>query len=248
MADQSSPDTTATKKENDYSGQDGLGHQRAGGIRGAFDSRAVASATLDVMNFILSGEGYRIRVLLVQDIVRTCSAVLKQYYLDTLELDKAPFYPGEDPGESLKVDPPAQQEETQNAARSSKWKDLARGLYGESVFLNPLSWSRARLLRLWSSRQGMWSSNRKDTETSFGAGDRSELSGSQSAHSHPPRALNLGPLNVEKTYRFRAEDHQTTPKVNLRLEITFFFPSKCKNIVLTVVHASGNYSASCIKF
>ncbi|KAG0609226.1 hypothetical protein M758_8G168000 [Ceratodon purpureus] len=207
VADQSAPEASATKKEKDYGGQDGLGHQRAGGIRGAFDSRAVASATLDVMNFILSGEGHRIRVLLVKDIVRTCSAVLKHYYLDTMELEKAPLYPGE----SLKSDPPVQQEEIQNAASSSKWKDFARNLYRESVFVNPLSWSKARLLRLWSSRQGMWSSNRKDTESLTNVGDLSELGGGQRAHSQSPRALNLGPLNVEKNYRFRADDHQTTP-------------------------------------
>jgi hypothetical protein len=215
VADQSAPASTGTQKEKDYGGQDGLGHQRAGGIRGAFDSRAVASATLDVMNFILSGEGHRIRVLLVKDIVRTCSAVLKDYYLDAMKLEKAPLHPGEYPGESLKPDPQA---ETQNAGSSSKWTDLAWDLYGESVFVNPLSWSKARLSQLWSSTQGMWST---DTEPSTGADDQSEVGGGQRAHSQSPRALNLGPLNVEKTYRFRTEDQQTTPKVDLHLETTF---------------------------
>ena len=237
VADQSTPETTATKKE-DYGGQDGLGHQRAGGIRGAFDSRAVASATLDVMNFILSGKGHRIRTLLVKDIVRTCTAVLKHYYLDIMELEKAPLHPGENSRESLKSDPPLPQAETQYGGSSPKWKDFSRGLFGKNLFVNPLSWSKARLLRLWSSRQGLWSSNGEDTEPSTSAGDPSDLTNSK-AHSQSPRALNLGPLNVEKTYRFRTEDYQTTPKV--KSHPNFFFLSKCSNTVLTV-NASMNYS------
>lgn len=207
VADQSEPATTGGKKEKEQSETDGLGHQRAGGIRGAFDSRAVASATLDVMEFILSGEGHRVRVLLVKDIVRTCSTVLRHYYLDMMKLEKDVPVP-EHVGESLKPEPP------QSAGSSFTWKDIASSVYGNSVFANPLSWSKARLLRLLGGRQGMWSSNRKDTETSSFSGEQSEKGG-QRAHSHFPRALNLGPLHAENPYRFRAENQQATPKVHV---------------------------------
>lgn len=200
-----------------------MGHQRAGGIRGAFDSRAVASATLDVMDYILSGEGLRVRVLLVKDIVGTCSTVLKHYYLDIMKLEKDPLV-SEYAGGSLKSEPPGKSEGRQNARSSSKWKDLARGLYGDTVFANPLSWSKARLLRLWGARQGMWSSSRKDTETRT-SGERAEVSG-QRAHSYFPRALNLGPLHEEKAYRYRATNHQETPEVN-----SSDFPAKCSRSV-----------------
>lgn len=208
VADQSEPDSMAGKKGEEQTGSDGFGYQRAGGIRGAFDSRAVASATLDVMDFILSGEGHRVRVLLVKDIVRTCSTVLRHYYLDVMKLEKDPIV-SEYVEESLKSEPPGNPE---NAGSSSKWKDIASSLYGDSVFANPLSWSKARLLRLWGG-----SSNREDTETSTSSGDRSEQKAGERVHSHFPRTLNLGPLHAEKPYRFRAENQQSTPKVDERL-------------------------------
>jgi len=219
VAEQSEPATTGDKEEKEQTGSDGLGHQRAGGIRGAFDSRAVASATLDVMDFILSGEGHRVRVLLVKDIVRTCSTVLRHYYLDIMKLEKDPTF-SEYTGESLESEPPVKPE---NAANSSKWLDIASSLYGDSVFANPLSWSKARLLRLWSGSEGMWSSDRKDNETASSSGERSEQKAGQSAHSHVPRALNLGPLHAEKTYRFRAENQKGTPKVDGYVSEDFLF-------------------------
>lgn len=219
VADQSAPATTAGQKEKEHTGTDGLGHQRAGGIRGAFDSRAVASATLDVMDFILSGEGSRVRVLLVKDIVRTCSTVLRHYYLDIMKLENNPIF-SEYVGESLKSEPAGNPEVRQNAENASKWKDIASSLYGDSVFANPLSWSKARFLRIWGGRQGTWSSSRKDTEASTSSGERPENAG-QRAHSHYPRALNLGPLHAEKTYRFRAENQQATPKVEMKTCLLF---------------------------
>ncbi|KAG0601174.1 hypothetical protein M758_11G089900 [Ceratodon purpureus] len=210
VGDQSMAGATATKKEKEHTGQDGLGHKRSGGIRGAFDTRAVASATLDVMDYILSGEGARVRVLLVKDIVRTCSTVLKHYYLDKMKLEKDVLFQ-EYAGESLKSEPSGKPDRGQNGGISAKWKELARDLYGDTVFANPLSWSKVRLLRLWGARKGMWSSNRKDTGSST-SGEGNERSG-QRSHSYFPRALNLGPLHEAKTHRFRAENHQDTPKM-----------------------------------
>lgn len=208
VADQSAPVTTVTKKEKGQVGQDGFGHQRAGGIRGAFDSRAVASATLDVMNFILSGEGSRVRVLLVKDIVRTFSANLKHYYLDSMKLEKDPVYT-EYAGESLKSEPAGEPEVGQQTAGNYfKWKDWV--IYGPSTFANPLLWSKTRLLRLWGSRQGMWSSSRKDTVSSA---KQDELGGDQ-MDSHSPKAPNVG-LPVEgNNHRLRAEKQKVTPKLD----------------------------------
>ena len=193
IADQSRPVKGETKKEGDWGGQDVLGHKRAGGIRGAFDSRAVASATLDVMSFILSGEGSRVRVLLVKDIVRTFNALMKHYYLDSLELANKPLYAEYVMGERLKADSAttAKRQSEQygpNNMESSpkKWNVFAWSSYGDNVFTNPLSWSKARLARLWGARQGLWSSNKKNTEhkqVSYSKGP--ELAGHR-AHSQSP--------------------------------------------------------------
>lgn len=210
VADQSGPTTPKTEKGE--TGTEGLDHQRSGGIRGAFDSRAVASATLDVMEFILSGEGQRVRVLLVKDIVRTCSTVLGTYYLDAMKLEKEAFYSESYGGDSSKAESSKQQKAP---GGMPSWKDIASSVYGDSVFANPISWSKARLLRLWAGRQGMWSSNRKDTETASSGGDSRSEKGGQRGHSqYGPRTLNLGPLNAEKTYRFRSEKGEATVKVN----------------------------------
>lgn len=58
---------------------------------------------LDVMNFILFGEGLRVRVLLVKDIVRIFFVNLKYYYLDFMKLEKDFVYI-EYVGESLKLE------------------------------------------------------------------------------------------------------------------------------------------------
>ncbi|CAM6042332.1 unnamed protein product [Sphagnum compactum] len=86
VADQSAPASGSLSKV------DGSCHQRSRGIRGTFDTRAVASATMDVISFILSGEGLRVRILLVKDIVRTFDALLKYHYADAFKLKKEDVY------------------------------------------------------------------------------------------------------------------------------------------------------------
>jgi len=75
----------------------------------------------------------------------------------------------------------------------------------------------------------MWSSNSEDTETSTSSGERFEQKAGQRAHSLP-RTLNLGPLHAEKTYRFRAENQQATPKLEN-------FPGRIQTGVLAFVKA-----------
>ncbi|KAH7436541.1 hypothetical protein KP509_05G025200 [Ceratopteris richardii] len=54
---------------------------------GMFDTRTVVSATSDLLDFILSDEGYRVRVLLVQDIVLSLNAFLDKALLASMKHD-----------------------------------------------------------------------------------------------------------------------------------------------------------------
>ncbi|MCO5599660.1 hypothetical protein L7F22_053765 [Adiantum nelumboides] len=60
-----------------WSEQDGL-NENTTRSWGMFDTRTVVSATSDLLEYILSEEGYRVRVLLVQDIVNSFSAFLDE--------------------------------------------------------------------------------------------------------------------------------------------------------------------------
>ena len=195
VADQSKQEGGSTPEEGAWDGQDGLGHQRAGGIRGAFDTRAVASATLDVVSFILSGEGLRVRILLVKDIVRTFDALLKHYYLDAMELEKEPLY-AEFVEKKVRAEAPSGfgqlDQDPKVESRSMRWKAFTWDAFGNNVFTNPLSWSRARLSRLWGARQGLWSSNKKDTEHKTTSSSEGPTLAGQRAHSYIPGTPGFG--------------------------------------------------------
>ncbi|CAM6021542.1 unnamed protein product [Sphagnum balticum] len=92
VAEQSAPASGSMSKDGAWDKDNRSGHQRSGGIRGAFDTHAVASATMDVISFILSGKGLRVRILLVKDIVMTFDALLEYHYADVLEIKKDAVY------------------------------------------------------------------------------------------------------------------------------------------------------------
>ncbi|MCO5552338.1 hypothetical protein L7F22_005849 [Adiantum nelumboides] len=79
IAEQSS--TSGLSKDLDkvklWSEQDGL-NKNTTRSWGMFDTRTVVSATSDLLEYILSEEGYRVRVLLVQDMVNSFSAFLDE--------------------------------------------------------------------------------------------------------------------------------------------------------------------------
>ncbi|KAI5061702.1 hypothetical protein GOP47_0024207 [Adiantum capillus-veneris] len=79
IAEQSS--TSGSSKDLDreklWSEQDGLNKNRTGS-RDVFDTRTVVSATSDLLEYIMSEEGYRVRVLLIQDIVKAFDAFLDE--------------------------------------------------------------------------------------------------------------------------------------------------------------------------
>lgn len=72
IAEQSSTEFTSgeAKRGGTWTAHDGLG-TTAGTWGSSFDTRTVVSATADLLQFVLSEQGYRVRVLLVQDIVKT---------------------------------------------------------------------------------------------------------------------------------------------------------------------------------
>lgn len=248
IADQSRPVEDETKKEGEWGGQDVLGHKRAGGIRGAFDSRAVASATLDVMSFILSGEGSRVRILLVKDIVRTFNALMKHYYLDSLELANNPLYAEFVMEERLEADlattaktQSKQYEPNSTESSLKKWKVFAWGSYGENVFTNPLSWSKAHLARLWGARQGLWSSNKKNTEhkqVSYSKGP--ELAGHR-AHSQSPGTAQDKHSQYEETSNSKAN-----PRTSNSAQVRMRFIS-CSDSIFYLVYYIESISSTTFK-
>jgi len=163
VAEQSAPGSGSMSKDGAWDKDDRSGHQRSGGIRGAFDTHAVASATMDVISFILSGKGLRVRILLVKDIVMTFDALLQYHYADVLEIKKDAVY-AEWSGKTVKADVRTHTNQPEEVHHSfSKWRACSWGSYGDKVFTNPLTWSSAWLVRLLGSRLGLWSSNEKDT-------------------------------------------------------------------------------------
>ncbi|CAM6120342.1 unnamed protein product [Calypogeia fissa] len=89
IAEQQSTSTSEDEiNARGWGARDGLGQRAASGIRGAFNTRAVASAAMDVIYYILSEKGVRIRTLLVQDITKTFDHFLQQYIAQMLDVDE----------------------------------------------------------------------------------------------------------------------------------------------------------------
>ena len=85
IAEQSTSTNTEVKA---WRGHDGLGRKAAAGIRGAFNTRSMASATMDVFIYILSEKGVRVRTLLVQDLTQVFDRFLLQSIAQMLDVNK----------------------------------------------------------------------------------------------------------------------------------------------------------------
>jgi len=212
VADQSAPASGSLSKDEAWNKDDGSCHQRSRGIRGTFDTRAVASATMDVISFILSGEGLRVRILLVKDIVGTFDALLKYHYADAFKLKKEDVY-AKWSGKTVKADVRTHTKQAEQVRHSfSKWGALFWGLYGDNMFANPLSQSRAWVVKLWGSEPGPWSSNKKDTECRpIFSTEGPELASYRSHSQAPETPQPVGPHRNNETNWRHADDSSSEP-------------------------------------
>jgi hypothetical protein len=212
VADQSAPASGSLSKDEAWNKDDGSCHQRSRGIWGTFDTRAVASATMDVISFILSGEGLRVRILLVKDIVGTFDALLKYHYADAFKLKKEDVY-AKWSGKTVKADVRTHTKQAEQVHHSfSKWGALFWGLYGDNMFANPLSQSRAWVVKLWGSEPGPWSSNKKDTECRpIFSTEGPELASYRSHSQAPETPLPVGPHRNNETKWRHADDSSSEP-------------------------------------
>ncbi|OAE27082.1 hypothetical protein AXG93_4278s1010 [Marchantia polymorpha subsp. ruderalis] len=155
IAEQSTSISDDPSKAKRYSVRDGLGRRAAAGIKGAFNTRAVASATMDVLEFILSGKGTRVRTLLVQDITQTSDLLLQQYiaqYLDFDELYHNFRDKSRDSSTSSKVD---EEDDTQYSKPQGNplWQLYPWGFSREGTS-SSFPWSRYTTANVWGKKPG----------------------------------------------------------------------------------------------
>lgn len=123
IAEQSS----GTEKDESSKAQDSVESSEVRELVLSFDMRAVATSTVDLLEFIFSGKGERVRVFLIQDIVSAADSffqqeIINQFNLERIEADEDSNAPYQKHRSNSEHVPQNDSDERRNAFRDQSVK------------------------------------------------------------------------------------------------------------------------------